>query len=63
MNDRGLGMPTAALAIVAMTITDEYEKKVREIALLQCRCATGADIPTEKPKHETAEHPEHPRAA
>ena len=56
-------MPTAAMAIVAMTITDEYEKKVREIALLQCRCATGADIPTEKPKHETAEHPEHPRAA
>jgi hypothetical protein len=48
---------------MAMTMTDEYEKKVREIALMQCRCATGADIPTDTPKHEHAEATEHPKAA
>ena len=48
---------------MAMTMTDEYQKKVREIALLQCRCATGADIQTDTPKHDHAEAAEHLKAA
>lgn len=42
------------------TPVDEYEKKVREIAVSQCRCATGADIKTDMPKdaHALQEHPQ-----
>jgi hypothetical protein len=38
-------------------MTDEYRKKVREIALLQCRCETGADLETDRPKAAEGEEP------
>ncbi len=45
---------------MAMTMTDEYRRKVREIAVAQCRCETGADIKTDTPKddHSLEEHPQ-----
>lgn len=55
-------MPTAAQRGMAMTLTDEYEKKVREIALLQNRCACGADLVADKPK-DADRLTEHPTAA
>ena len=54
-------MPTAALSGMAID-TIEYEKKVREIAVAQCRCQTGADLEVDKPKDGHA-HQEHPKAA
>jgi hypothetical protein len=36
---------------------DEYRKKVSEIALLQCRCDTGADLETDRPKTVESEEP------
>ena len=45
---------------MAMNMIDEYEKKVREIAVSQCRCGTGADLVVMKAKdeHTTVEHPQ-----
>ncbi|HEX9435644.1 MAG TPA: hypothetical protein VGA16_00635 [Candidatus Limnocylindria bacterium] len=42
-------------------MAEQYERKVREIALKQCRCGTGADLETDMAKHEHDE--EHPQAA
>lgn len=42
--------------------TAEYERKVREIAVKQCRCGTGADLETDRPRLESLEQ-ERPRAA
>ena len=42
--------------------TVDYEKKVREIAVAQCRCGTGADLVVEKAKGDQP-HVEHPQAA
>jgi hypothetical protein len=47
--------------VLTATITD-YEKKVREIAVAQCRCAAGADLVAEKPKDEHVPE-EHAKAA
>ncbi len=44
------------------TVIDLYERKVREIALLQCRCQSGADLETDLPKLAEEEH-EPPHAA
>lgn len=44
------------------TVIDLYERKVREIALLQCRCDTGADLITDRPRL-AEEDPETPDAA
>lgn len=41
-----------------LTLQDEYNKKVREIALLQCRCETGADLETDRPKMTEEEQPQ-----
>ena len=40
------------------TMIDLYQRKVREIALSQCRCETGTDL--DRP---TPEQPEEARAA
>jgi hypothetical protein len=44
------------------TPIDEYQKKVREIAVAQCRCSTGADLVVEKAKDDHAPL-EHAKAA
>ena len=51
-------MTTAVPSGMAMNIVDEYEKKVREIAVAQCRCETGADLVVKKAKdeHQLMEH-------
>jgi hypothetical protein len=51
------GTRTAERAAV-LTLQDEYNKKVREIALLQCRCETGADLETDRPKMTEEEQPQ-----
>lgn len=33
-----------------MTTAELYDRKVREIALFQCRCETGADIESDRPR-------------
>ena len=38
-------------------MTEEYRRKVTEIALLQCRCETGADLETDLPKVTDEEAP------
>lgn len=45
------------------TVIDLYELKVRQIALLQCRCQTGADLECDRPKIHRDEEPEPPKAA
>ena len=52
-------MPSAATCLVVKTIIEDYQKKVSEVALAQCRCATGADLKTfvVKPEPSTLEHP------
>lgn len=49
------------------TMTQVYERKVREIALLQCRCESGSDLETELPRadkrpEEGRSEAEHPAA-
>jgi hypothetical protein len=43
---------------IVLTMTEDYGKKVREIALLQCRCDTGADLETDLPKMADDEEPQ-----
>ncbi len=45
-------MPT--LTIEDPQKVDDYEKRVREIAVSQCRCETGADLRTDVPKDDRA---------
>jgi len=62
VNDLHMGTGTApTCAMFTATITD-YQKKVREIAVAQCRCETGADLVVEKAKDDHAPE-EHPKAA
>lgn len=55
-------MRAAAICSMVLRPIDEYSKKVAEIALSQCRCATGADLVTNKPK-DGARLEEHAKAA
>lgn len=55
------GTPSAAASAV-LSVTEQYDRKVREIALKQCRCGTGADLETDVVKHEHDDE-EHPQAA
>lgn len=50
-------MAACALHVTARVTpaTAEYERKVREIAVMQCRCGTGADLETDRPRLESLE--------
>lgn len=32
-----------------LSMAEDYERKVREIALLQCRCDAGAEVDADRP--------------
>lgn len=57
VNDARPGTPAASPARV-LTMIDDYRRKVREIALLQSRCETGADLETGRPEPAGDQEPQ-----
>jgi hypothetical protein len=39
-------------------MTDDYRRKVREIALKQCRCDVGADLESDQPRPDEDTEPQ-----